>query len=126
MAGASDWLVCLAESKPVRILIKDLNMASGTESAPTAGEYIVHHLTHLTSTGHKQEAVIDWSVFNLDSIFWSLVMGGLAIFLLWRAASKATAGVPGRFQAAVEILEAVGQEAIGKRCLINFRHLLMI
>ena len=48
--------------------------------------------------------MIDWSVFNLDSIFWSLVMGGLAIFLLWRAASKATAGVPGRFQAAVEIL----------------------
>ena len=79
-------------------------MASGTEHAPTAGEYIVHHLTHLTSTGHKQAEVIDWSVLNIDTLFWSISMGLLAIFLLMRAAKGATSGVPGRFQAAVEIL----------------------
>ena len=79
-------------------------MATGTEHAPTAGEYIGHHLTHLTSTGHKQASVIDWSVFNLDTLFWSIAMGLLGIFLLARAAGKATSGVPGRFQAAVEIL----------------------
>jgi F-type H+-transporting ATPase subunit a len=79
-------------------------MATGTEHAPTAGEYIGHHLTHLTSTGHKQASVIDWSVLNVDTIFWSIAMGLLGIFLLSRAASKATSGVPGRFQAAVEIL----------------------
>lgn len=79
-------------------------MSSGTEHAPTAGEYIVHHLTHLTSTGHKQASVIDWSVLNIDTLFWSVSMGLLAIFLLARAARNATSGVPGRFQAAVEIL----------------------
>jgi F-type H+-transporting ATPase subunit a len=79
-------------------------MASATDHAPSAGDYIVHHLTHLTSTGHKQEAVIDWSVLNLDTMFWSLAMGLLAIFVLWRACSKATSGVPGRFQAAIEIM----------------------
>lgn len=79
-------------------------MASGTEHAPTAGEYIVHHLTHLTSTGQKQASVIDWSVINVDTLFWSLAMGFLGLFLLTRAARKATSGVPGRFQAAIEIL----------------------
>lgn len=79
-------------------------MATGTEHAPTAGEYIGHHLTHLTSTGHKQTAVIDWSVLNIDTLFWSILMGGLAVFFLMRAAKNATSGVPGRFQAAVEIL----------------------
>jgi len=79
-------------------------MSSGTEHAPTAGEYIGHHLAHLTSTGHKQASVIDWSVINIDTLFWSLAMGFLGIFLLMRAARRATSGVPGRFQAAVEIL----------------------
>jgi F-type H+-transporting ATPase subunit a len=79
-------------------------MASGIEHAPSAGEYIGHHLTHLNSIGHKQAAVIDWSVINVDTLFWSVAMGALAIFLLARAASRATSGVPGRFQAAVEIL----------------------
>jgi F-type H+-transporting ATPase subunit a len=79
-------------------------MSSGTEHAPAAGDYIVHHLTHLTSTGHKQASVIDWSVFNVDTLFWSISMGLLAVFLLMKAAKSATSGVPGRFQAAVEIL----------------------
>jgi len=37
------------------------------ENAPTAGEYIVHHLTHLQN--QPMSGVIDFSVFNLDSIF---------------------------------------------------------
>jgi F-type H+-transporting ATPase subunit a len=37
-------------------------------------------------------------------MFWSIAMGLLGIFLLMRAAKSATSGVPGRFQAAVEIL----------------------
>ncbi|AGX87840.1 F0F1 ATP synthase subunit A [Candidatus Symbiobacter mobilis] len=74
----------------------------GASGGLTAGEYISHHLTHL-QTG-KQAAVIDFSVWNLDSIFWSVLLGGLSVFLLWRAAQQATSGVPGRWQAAVEIL----------------------
>ena len=74
------------------------------EHAPNASEYIVHHLTHLNSLGHKQAALVDWSVFHLDTLFWSISIGLLAVLVLARAAAKATSGVPGRFQAAVEIL----------------------
>jgi F-type H+-transporting ATPase subunit a len=74
------------------------------EHAPNASEYIVHHLTHLNSLGHKQAALVDWSVFHLDTLFWSVTLGLLAVLILARAAAKATSGVPGRFQAAVEIL----------------------
>jgi len=72
--------------------------------APTAGEYVVHHLGHLTNTGKPQTAIVDFSIINFDTIFWSVTLGALAVFLMWRAASKATAGVPGRFQALVEML----------------------
>jgi F-type H+-transporting ATPase subunit a len=80
--------------------------------APTAGEYIIHHLTHLQNA--KQKSVADFSVFNYDSIFWAALLGVVACYFLWRAASKATSGVPGRFQAAVEILvEMVDSQAKG-------------
>jgi len=87
--------------------------APGTESAaPTASEYIVHHLQHLQNK--TQTDVVDFTVFNFDSIFWSIVTGVLGTFFLWRAARKATSGVPGRFQAAVEILvEMVDTQAKG-------------
>ncbi len=85
-----------------------------TEHAPTASEYIVHHLTHLTSSGHKQTSIIDWSVFNVDTLFFSVVLGLLAVFLLAKVAAKATSGVPGRLQAAVEIVvEMVADQAKG-------------
>ncbi len=71
---------------------------------PNASEYIVHHLTHLNSLGQKQAKLVDWSVFHLDTLFWSVTLGLLCILILAKAASKATSGVPGRFQAAVEIL----------------------
>jgi len=80
--------------------------------APTAGEYIVHHLTHLQNK--KPEGPFDLSVFNFDSIFFAVMLGALGCFVLWRAARKATSGVPGRFQAAVEILfEMVDSQAKG-------------
>ena len=82
------------------------------EHGPTAGEYIIHHLTHLQNT--KPKAVADFSVFNYDSLFFAILLGVLGCWLLWRAARKATSGVPGRFQAAVEILvEMVDAQAKG-------------
>ena len=82
------------------------------ENAPTAGEYIVHHLTHLQN--QPMQGVIDFSVFNLDSIFWGVALGLIGSLLLWSAARKSTSGVPGRFQAAVEILvEMVDNQAKG-------------
>jgi len=82
------------------------------EHGPTAGEYIVHHLTHLQNK--PMAGVIDFSVYNLDSIFWSVLLGVVASFFLWRAARAATSHAPGRFQAAVEILvEMVDSQAKG-------------
>jgi F-type H+-transporting ATPase subunit a len=82
------------------------------EQGPTSGEYIVHHLTHWQNKA--QTEVVDFSVFNIDTIIYSVLLGVIGCFLLWKAASKATSGVPGRFQAAVEILvETVDAQAKG-------------
>jgi F-type H+-transporting ATPase subunit a len=85
-------------------------MAAAT--GPTAGEYIVHHLTFLQN--HPPKNVVDFTVFNWDSLFWAISLGVVTCLLLWTAARKATPGVPGRFQAAVEILvEMVDAQAKG-------------
>ncbi|KQT12976.1 F0F1 ATP synthase subunit A [Ramlibacter sp. Leaf400] len=82
------------------------------EHGPTAGEYIVHHLTFLQN--HPPKNVVDFTVFNWDSLFWAISLGVIVCLLLWKAARKATSGVPGRFQAAVEILvEMVDSQAKG-------------
>jgi len=87
-------------------------MAAAQGQGPTAGEYIVHHLQHLQN--HKQTGVVDFTVFNVDSIFYAVLLGVVACYLLYRAAAKATSGVPGRFQAAVELLvEMVDSQAKG-------------
>lgn len=76
----------------------------------SSGEYIVHHLTHLQN--HAPANVVDFTVFNFDSMFWSITLGVLGCWVLWLAARKATSGVPGRFQAAVEFLiEMVDNQA---------------
>jgi F-type H+-transporting ATPase subunit a len=87
-------------------------------NAPTAGEYIQHHLQHLQMNfsfeGVKQTSIVDFSLFNLDSVVLSVILGVVGCFLLWSAARKATSGVPGRFQAAVELLsEMVENQAKG-------------
>jgi F-type H+-transporting ATPase subunit a len=78
----------------------------------SAGEYIVHHLTFLQN--RKPGNVVDFSVFNFDSLFWGILLGVITCFFLWKAARKATSGVPGRFQAAVEMMvEMVDTQAKG-------------
>jgi F-type H+-transporting ATPase subunit a len=76
------------------------------EEETTGGvtSYIKHHLTHLTlDTGHGAF----WAV-HVDSIFFTLLLSFIFILLLSLAARRATSGVPGKLQAAVEIvLEAV-------------------
>jgi F-type H+-transporting ATPase subunit a len=78
--------------------------------APTASEYIVHHLGHF-STQH-QEKIVDFSIINMDTLFWSVAMGILGCLIMYTAARRATAGVPGRMQAFVEmIVEMVDDQA---------------
>src|SRR5215216_1063408 len=88
----------------------DAQAAEHATNGPTAGEYIQHHLTHLRS--HEQNGIIDFSVINYDTLFWSILMGVLGLWLLRSVARRATSGVPGRMQAAVEIvLEMVDNQA---------------
>ncbi len=75
---------------------------SEVANQPSASDYIVHHLTHWQNK--PQTEIVDFTVFNIDSIFFSVLLGVLGSFFLWLAARKVTSGVPGRFQAAVEML----------------------
>jgi F-type H+-transporting ATPase subunit a len=78
--------------------------------APTASEYITHHLGHLSNK--HQAFVVDFSIINYDTLFWSIAMGVVGCLVMWMAARRATSGVPGRFQAAVESLfEMVDNQA---------------
>ena len=87
-------------------------MSESSGKALTAGDYIGHHLVHLQNK--KQTSLIDFSVFNIDTIFWSITLGVIGLFVMWRVAKSVHSGVPGRMQAAVEILlEMVDSQAKG-------------
>jgi F-type H+-transporting ATPase subunit a len=76
-----------------------------------AGEYIQHHLTNWTvcrdhgewAFNHCPTTLWSWSL-NIDSMLFSLVLGGLFIWLFGKVAKNATAGRPGKLQAAVELV----------------------
>jgi F-type H+-transporting ATPase subunit a len=75
---------------------------SAAEHAAATGpanstEYITHHLTHYT-VGEGF-----WS-FHVDTIVMSVLLGIVTLALFYSAARKATPGVPGKWQAFVEIL----------------------
>ena len=79
--------------------------------APTASEYIVHHLTHFNTSGEPQANIIDFSLINWDTVFWSTAMALLAAFLLYRAARLVHSGVPNRFVGAIEsVVEYVHEQ----------------
>ncbi|MFI0546449.1 MAG: F0F1 ATP synthase subunit A [Brachymonas sp.] len=75
---------------------------------PTASEYIQHHLHHwqkdFSFNDVTQTSIIDFSIFNFDSLIYSVVLGVIGCWVLWLATRKSTSGVPSRFQAAVEML----------------------
>ena len=66
-------------------------------NAPSAGEYIVHHLTHFNSTGHKQASIIDFSVINVDTCSHSITRPADHLPVV-AGCAQATSGVPGRFK----------------------------
>ncbi|MGI9302069.1 MAG: F0F1 ATP synthase subunit A [Gammaproteobacteria bacterium] len=80
----------------------------------TANAYIKHHLQNLTfgkfPDGHwgiahsAQEAreMGFWAI-HLDTMFWSIALGVLFIFIFHKVAKSVTAGVPGGLQNFVEI-----------------------
>src|SRR6266853_5450210 len=73
-------------------------MATSTELTPS--EYIQHHLSFF------QEPLGEngfWTL-NVDSVLTSIVLGGRGLGFIWWVARGATADVPGRRQAFVELL----------------------
>ena len=86
-------------------------MAAASDVSPQS-YYIQHHLVHNNSSGAKQGFIADFDIINYDSIFWVSVMGALVLLFLWKASRRATSGVPGRFQAFVEmIVDMVEQQS---------------
>jgi F-type H+-transporting ATPase subunit a len=86
----------------------------------TAGEYIKHHLQNLTygkfPQGHEhagqwglahnaQEAKeMGFMAIHVDTMFWSIVLGVLFLYLFRKVAKNATTGVPGGMQNFVEMI----------------------
>lgn len=86
-------------------------MAAGS-NAPTASEYIVHHLTHLNSSGHAQKKIVDFSIINIDTVVFSVLLAALAAWIMYAAARRVTTGAPGRFVGAIEsLVEFVHEQA---------------
>mgnify|MGYP001823140022 FL=1 len=88
--------------------------------AQTAGEYIKHHLQNLTygkfPQGHEhagqwgfahnaQEArEMGFMAIHVDTMFWSIILGVLFLYLFRKVAKNATTGVPGGMQNFVEMI----------------------
>jgi len=87
-------------------------MASGAQDS---GEYIRHHLTNLVYGQHpdgtwgfahstEDVAAMGFMSINVDSMLWSTLLGLVFVGFFYRAARKATSGVPGGLQNAVEMV----------------------
>jgi F-type H+-transporting ATPase subunit a len=69
---------------------------------PNLTEYIVHHITFLTNK--QPVGLIDFSVVNFDSVFFSVALAVLFAVVFAFAARRATTGVPGKFQGFIEMV----------------------
>lgn len=81
----------------------------------TSSQYIAHHLTNWTYGNHpehgwkvaadaKEAAEMGFSAIHLDSMLWSVGLGIFFCALFWAVGRKATAGVPSKLQAFVELI----------------------
>jgi F-type H+-transporting ATPase subunit a len=85
-------------------------MASESEhGAQTSSEYIAHHLQNLQVCKADGEWV--WNhcagnpmALNVDSMFFSILLGVVFVMIFGRAAKRASADKPGKMQAFVEIV----------------------
>src|SRR5262245_32069682 len=75
------------------------------ENPETASQYIQHHLTNLQFNLQTMSLGKGgfWTL-NLDTMFFSLVLGLTFLFLFRKVTKKATSGVPGKLQNFVEVI----------------------
>ena len=82
----------------------------GGHGSQTSGEYIQHHLQNLqickldNGEWAWNQCAGNPMALNVDSMFWSLLLGFIFIFLFGRAAKKASPEKPSKFQALIEIV----------------------
>ena len=87
-------------------------MAAGGE-ALTSTAYIKHHLQNLTLGFHPEKGLgiahgpeeareMGFLAIHLDTMFWSVGLGALFLYLFHKVAARATSGVPGGWQNFVE------------------------
>jgi F-type H+-transporting ATPase subunit a len=82
----------------------------GGHGPQTSGEYITHHLQNLqvckAETGEWiwNKCAGNAMAINVDSMFWSVLLGVVFIWAFHGVARKTSAEKPGRFQAFVEII----------------------
>ena len=85
------------------------------EHTLTSSEYIQHHLTNMTygkmpdGTWKLAETAAEakemgFTAIHLDSMGWSIGLGLIFCLLFWTVAKAANAGIPGKFQAAIEMI----------------------
>ncbi|MDE2136684.1 MAG: F0F1 ATP synthase subunit A [Gammaproteobacteria bacterium] len=72
------------------------------EDSGGATEYILHHQTFLSNKA--PHGIVDFSVVNYDTVFFSVLLAAVFFGLFWLVARKATAGVPGKVQNFVELI----------------------
>lgn len=77
-------------------------MSAEAAQSPTLAEYVSHHLQNWATS--PQEKIIDFSIIHIDTIFWSIFCGAIGLLIMYIIARRATAGVPGRVQAFVEMI----------------------
>ncbi len=81
----------------------------------TSGEYIKHHLTNLAfgktpdgSWGLAHNAAeakeMGFMAIHLDTMFWSIALGVLMLWVMRKVAVNATSGVPGKLQNFAEMM----------------------
>ena len=95
-----------------------------------SSEYIQHHLTNLTygrfadgewgfAHGPEDIAEMGFMSIHVDTMFWSIFLGGLFLAIFIMAARSATAGVPGTLQniceMAVEFVDDNITQVFGSR-----------
>ena len=93
-----------------------MSVEKAAAEAPNATEYIQHHLTFLSNK--TASGIIDFSVINWDSVFFSVVLGLLFVGSFYLMARRATRGVPRKFQSFVELLV----ETVDKNVKESFHH----
>ncbi len=85
-------------------------MAEAGHGPQTSGDYITHHLQNLqvckNETGEWvwNQCAGNMGAINVDSMFWSVLLGLVFVISFRNVAKKTSADKPGKFQAFVEMI----------------------